>query len=92
MKIQNLDDVLADELKDIYSLEQQLIKVLAKMSNAADGDLRTAFEEHIEQTHTHADRIQQICDQLKNRPEGKKCAGIEGIVMVLFHPSLTISA
>jgi ferritin-like metal-binding protein YciE len=80
MKIQNLDDVLTNELKDIYSLEQQLIKALAKMAKAADGDLRTAFEEHLEQTRTHADRIQQICDQLKISPDGKKCAGIEGIV------------
>jgi ferritin-like metal-binding protein YciE len=80
MKIQNLDDVLTDELKDIYSLEQQLIKALAKMAKAADGELRTAFEEHLEQTRTHADRIQQICDQLKISPDGKKCAGIEGIV------------
>ena len=80
MKIQNLDDVLTDELKDIYSLEQQLIKALAKMAKAADGDLHLAFLEHLEQTRMHADRIQQICDQLKISPDGKKCVGIEGIV------------
>jgi ferritin-like metal-binding protein YciE len=80
MKIQSLDDVLIDELKDIYSLEQQLAKALAKIAKAADGELRLAFEEHLEQTRIHADRIQQICDQLNIRPDGKKCTGIEGIV------------
>lgn len=80
MKIQNLEDVLTDELKDIYSIEQQLIKALPKFAKAADGDLRIAFEEHLEQTRTHADRIEEICDQLKVNPNGKKCMGMEGIV------------
>ncbi len=80
MKFQNLDDVLTDELRDIYSLEQQLVKALDKMAKAADGDLRLAFIDHLEQTRIHADRIQQLCDQLKISPDGKKCTGIEGIV------------
>jgi len=80
MKMQNLEDVLTDELKDIYSVEQQLLKALPKMAKAADGELRAAFEEHLEQTKTHADRIEEICDQLKISPSGKKCMGMEGIV------------
>ncbi len=80
MKIKNLDDLLTDELKDIYSLEQQLIKALPKMANAADGDLRNAFENHLVQTRIHADRVQAICDQLHINPKGKKCFGMAGIV------------
>lgn len=80
MKMDNLEDVFKDEIKDIYSAEQQLIKALPKMAKAADGELRSAFEEHLEQTRTHADRIEEICDQLKISPGGKKCVGMEGVV------------
>ena len=80
MKIRNLEDVLTDELKDIYSLEQQLIKALPKMAKASDGELRNAFENHLVQTRIHADRVQAICQQLNINPKGKKCYGIAGIV------------
>jgi ferritin-like metal-binding protein YciE len=80
MKIRNLDDVLSDELKDIYSVEQQLIKALPKMAKAADGDLRNAFEDHLVQTRIQSDRIQAICDQLNISPKGKKCQGMAGIL------------
>ena len=80
MKIRNLDDVLTDELKDIYSIEQQLIKALPKMAKAADGELRNAFENHLVQTRIQADRIQAICDQLNISPKGKKCMGMQGIL------------
>ncbi len=80
MRIRNLDDVLTDELKDIYSAEQQIIKALPKMAKAADGELRNAFEDHLVQTRIHSDRIQAICDQLNINPKGKKCVGMAGIV------------
>jgi ferritin-like metal-binding protein YciE len=80
MKMNNLEDVLADELKDIYSAEQQLIKALPKMARAVDGELRTAFEEHLEKTRLHAERIEQICEELEIKPKGKKCVGMEGLV------------
>ena len=81
MKINTLEDLLTDELKDIYSAENQLIKALPKMAKAADSsDLRNAFEKHLEQTRTHAQRIEQICSELDVRPTGKKCVGMEGLV------------
>jgi ferritin-like metal-binding protein YciE len=80
MKIKNLDDVLTDELKDIYSAEQQLIRALPKMAKAADGELRNAFENHLVQTRIQSDRIQAICDQLNISPKGKKCAGMAGLI------------
>jgi len=81
MKITSLEGVLEDELKDIYSAESQLIKALPKMAKAAQSnDLRTAFEKHLEQTRTHAQRIEEICGDLKIRPRGKKCAGMEGLI------------
>ena len=65
MRITTLDQVLADELKDIYNAENQLIKALPKMAKAAESnDLRKAFEEHLEQTRVHAQRIEEICSDL----------------------------
>jgi ferritin-like metal-binding protein YciE len=81
MKITTLDEVLADELKDIYSAENQLIKALPKMAKAAESnDLRKAFEKHLEQTRVHAQRIEEICSDLSIKPRGKKCVGMEGLI------------
>jgi ferritin-like metal-binding protein YciE len=80
MKLENLEDVFSDEIKDIYSAENQIIKALPKMAKASEGDLRNAFEQHLEQTRTHAQRIEQICKELNITPKGKKCAGMEGLI------------
>ncbi len=76
-----LKELYMDELRDLYNAEQQLIKALPKMAKAADSDdLRSGFEEHLEQTKGHAKRIEQIFQALGESPKGKKCAGIEGII------------
>jgi ferritin-like metal-binding protein YciE len=81
MTVTKLDELLEDELKDIYSAETQLIKALPKMAKAAESnDLRAAFEKHLEQTHAHTQRIEEICSDLKITPSGKKCAGMEGLI------------
>lgn len=81
MKVTTLDELLEDELKDIYSAETQLIKALPKMVKAAESnDLRAAFEKHLEQTRVHAERIEEICGDLKTTPRGKNCAGMEGLL------------
>ena len=81
MKVRTLDELLEDELKDIYSAETQLIKALPKMADAAESrDLRAAFEKHLEQTRLHAQRIEEICADLKTGPSGKKCAGMAGLI------------
>jgi ferritin-like metal-binding protein YciE len=81
MKVTTLDELLEDELKDIYSAETQLIDALPKMAKAAESnDLRAAFENHLEQTRVHAQRIEEICRDLKTMPQGKNCAGMEGLI------------
>jgi len=81
MKITTLDELLVDELKDIYNAETQVIKALPKMAKAAESnDLRIAFEKHLEQTRIHAQRIEEICSDLKIKPVGKKCLGMEGAI------------
>jgi ferritin-like metal-binding protein YciE len=78
--MQNLTDVLSDELKDMYSAENQILKALPKMAKASDGELRNAFQQHEQQTRTHVQRLEQICQDLNMSPKGKKCAGMQGII------------
>jgi len=81
MKITNLDQLLEDELKDIYSAESQLLRALPRMAQAAESkDLRVSFEKHLEQTRTHVQRIEEISRDLKIEPGGKSCAGMEGLI------------
>ena len=81
MKITTLDQLLEDELKDIYSAENQLLKALPVMAQAAESnDLRASFEKHLEQTETHLQRIEEICRDLKIEPSGKTCVGMGGLI------------
>jgi ferritin-like metal-binding protein YciE len=76
-----LKDLYIDELKDIYSAETQLVKALPKMAKAAASDeLRSGFEEHLEQTKGHVARLEQIFQALEEKPTGKKCMGMEGLI------------
>jgi ferritin-like metal-binding protein YciE len=81
MMHQDLKELYIDELKDIYSAETQLVKALPKMAEAANSEeLRTGFEEHLEQTKEHVQRLEQIFSELGEKPTGKKCKGMEGLV------------
>jgi ferritin-like metal-binding protein YciE len=81
MEHQALKELYVDELKDIYNAENQLVKALPKMAKAANsGELRTGFEEHLEQTRGHVQRLEQIFKELGEKPSGKKCKGMEGLV------------
>jgi len=77
----SLKELYVDELKDLFSAENQLTKALPKMAKAATSDeLRQGFEEHLEQTKGHVERLQQIFDMLGEKATGKKCLGMEGLV------------
>jgi ferritin-like metal-binding protein YciE len=81
MKITTLDQLLEDELKDLYDAETQLVNALPKMAKAAESnDLRAAFEKHLEQTRVHVQRVEEICSDLKIKPAGKTCIGMQGAV------------
>jgi ferritin-like metal-binding protein YciE len=76
-----LRELYIDELKDLYSAENQLTKALPKMAkSAAAEELSQAFEQHLEQTRGHVERLQQIFDALEEKPTGKKCLGMEGLI------------
>ena len=81
MPEKGLKELYVDELKDLYNAENQLIKALPKMAKAASSEeLRQGFEEHLEQTRGHAERLEQIFESLDESPKGKKCVGMEGLV------------
>ncbi|MGH9735530.1 MAG: ferritin-like domain-containing protein [Candidatus Acidiferrales bacterium] len=81
MKESALKELYIDELRDIYNAENQLIKALPKMAKAATSeDLRAGFEEHLEQTKGHVERLEEIFKELGEKPTGKKCKGMEGLV------------
>jgi ferritin-like metal-binding protein YciE len=77
----SLQELYVDELKDLYSAENQLTKALPKMAKSASSEeLRRGFEEHLEQTKGHVERLQQIFEMLGEKPTGKKCVGMEGLI------------
>ncbi len=81
MKESALKELYIDELRDIYNAENQLTKALPKMAKAATTkELRAGFEEHLKQTEGHVRRLEQIFRELGEKPTGKKCKGMEGLV------------
>jgi ferritin-like metal-binding protein YciE len=82
MKLESLEELLINELQDLYSAETMLIKALPKMAQKASSpQLKTAFESHLQQTEGHKRRLDQIFDELRDIDrEDKKCKGLEGII------------
>lgn len=81
MAIDSLDSLFEDELKDIYDAEKQITKALPKMIKKAGAEeLRTAFEEHLQQTEEHIDRLEQVFEQLEMPARGKKCVGMQNLI------------
>ncbi|HZL37187.1 MAG TPA: ferritin-like domain-containing protein [Tepidisphaeraceae bacterium] len=81
MKLEELRDLYIEELRDLYSAENQLVKALPKMAKAATNEeLAEGFEEHLEQTKGHVNRLKQIFDRLGKKPTGKVCKAMEGLV------------
>ena len=76
-----LKDVLLDELRDLYSAENQLIKALPKMAKGAKSpELKSLFTTHLEETKGQAERLKQIFQTLGEKPTGEHCKGMEGVI------------
>jgi ferritin-like metal-binding protein YciE len=81
MKLNTLEDLYVHELKDLFSAEQQIIKALPKMAKAASSkELAAGFQEHLEQTKGHAQRLEKILSSRKQTTRGPKCKGMEGVI------------
>ena len=76
-----LDDLFHDTLKDIYYAEKKILTALPKMAKAAQNtDLKAAFEKHRGETEKQITRLEQVFASIDEKPQGKKCAAIEGIL------------
>jgi ferritin-like metal-binding protein YciE len=81
MALKSVNDLLMDELQDIYHAEKQLVKALPKMAKKAKSDqLRQAVEHHLEQTKGHVQRLEQVFEKLDARPRTKRCEAMEGLI------------
>ncbi len=81
MKLNSLQDLYLNEIKDLYDGEHRIIKALPKMAEAASSpELRSAFQEHLDQTRRQVDRLEQIFRKMNETPKGQKCKGLEGII------------
>ena len=81
MQKDSLRELYVNELKDLYNAETQLVKALPKMAKASsNAELRQGFEEHLRQTSEQVSRLEQIFEMLEEKPIGKKCLGMEGLV------------
>jgi ferritin-like metal-binding protein YciE len=77
----SLRDVLVDELRDLYSAENQLVKALPKMAKGSTNeDLKELFTSHLEQTKGHVERLKQVFGRLDEKPTGEHCKAMEGLV------------
>ena len=81
MKLDTLKTLYVDELRDIYNAENQLLKALPKMAKAASSEeLKDAFEKHLEQTKTHVERLEEVFEDIGEKPKGKTCKAMKGLI------------
>jgi ferritin-like metal-binding protein YciE len=76
-----LQDVLVDELRDMYSAENQLVKALPKLAKGAkDATLKQLFSDHLQETKGQVERLKQVFAILEKKPTGQHCNGMEGVI------------
>ena len=76
-----LNDVLVDELRDMYSAENQLVKALPKLAKGAiNPQLKALFTAHLEETKGQVLRLKQVFEILEEKPTGEHCNGMEGVI------------
>jgi len=81
MKLDSLQKLYIEELRDLYNAENQLVKALPKMAkHASHQELKQAFEDHLEQTEEHVERLDEIFKRLDERPTGKTCKAMKGLI------------
>jgi len=81
MKIESLDELFVEELKDLYHAEKQLVRALPKMAKAATSqELKKAFTDHLEQTKNHVARLEQVFETVDQKAKAKVCKGMQGLI------------
>jgi ferritin-like metal-binding protein YciE len=81
MQLENLQDLLKEDLKDVLHAENQILKALPKMIKAASNEqLQEAMEHHLEETKGHVDRVEQVMEMLGMSVKAKPCKAMQGII------------
>jgi ferritin-like metal-binding protein YciE len=81
MDLESLKGLYIQELKGLYSAEEQMVKALRRLAKAAtNDDLVAGFEEHLEQTKEHAERLEKILESHDESTRGPKCKGMQGLI------------
>jgi ferritin-like metal-binding protein YciE len=81
MKVESIEDLFLEELKDLYSAEKQITKALPKMVKAASAQkLSAAFDSHLQETKGQVERLEEIFEKLGKRGTGKTCEGMKGVL------------
>ncbi|MEZ2299252.1 ferritin-like domain-containing protein [Variovorax sp. RCC_210] len=81
MPIKSVNDLFVHEISDTYNAEKQMTRSLPKLARAAtDPELSQAFEDHLQETRTQVERIEQIAEACGFKIKRIKCDGMEGLV------------
>lgn len=81
MELDSLRELFVEQLQDLYSAENQILKALPKMiKTASSPELKAGFQEHLQQTEQQVTRLEQIFEGLDEDADGKKCKGMEGLL------------
>ncbi|MFN2593688.1 MAG: ferritin-like domain-containing protein [Actinomycetota bacterium] len=81
MKLNSLQDVLEEQLNDLYSAEQQLVKALPKVAEAASNtELQKAIKNHLEETKEHVSRIEDAFELAGIKPGNEECKAMKGLI------------
>lgn len=80
-KVDTVDKLFMNELKDLYSAEKQITRALPKMAKAATTEeLREAFQTHLEETRGHIERLDRVFEILGAKASAKTCQGMKGLI------------
>ena len=81
MSLDTLQDLYFEQIRDLYSAEQQIVDALPKMVEAAaNQELSDGFAKHLEQTREHVRRLEEIGERMEEKIGGKKCKGMAGLL------------
>ena len=81
MKMETLQELYVEQLRDMFDAENQLMKALPKMAKeATNEELKAAFEHHLEQTEEQISRLERVFEELGEKPKGHKCKAMLGLI------------
>ncbi|MGH9645995.1 MAG: ferritin-like domain-containing protein [Bryobacteraceae bacterium] len=81
MTMTTLEDLLVEQVRDLYDAEKQLVRALPKMAEAASSeDLQQAIQTHLEETKNQVSRLERVFEELDKPAKGKACKAMRGLV------------